>query len=154
MPFPSDLDRFLCFGVYALNNSFGRLYAPLLEPLGLTYAQYLAMVALWEKDGRTVGEIGARLGLESNTLTPLLKRLEAAGFVARQRSAHDERQVQITLTEKGRALAHDAASIPSCIAAACGVEMAELDRIRATLGTLRHTIEAWQARQKTDQSPG
>ena len=136
-----DIDRFVCFGVYSLNNAFGRLYGPLLDKIGLTYAQYLAMVVLWEKDSRTVGEIGARLALESNTLTPLLKRLEAAGLVTRQRSQKDERQVLIVLTEKGHALAHEAASIPSCVAEACGMDLASLEKIRVTLAQLRQNIE-------------
>ena len=136
-----DIDRFICFGVYSLNNAFGRLYGPLLEKIGLTYPQYLAMVVLWEKDHRTVGEIGARLALESNTLTPLLKRLEAAGLITRQRSQKDERQVQIVLTDQGRALAQEAASIPACIAQACGIELSALEKIRTTLADLRKSIE-------------
>lgn len=144
--FPLPIDQFLCFGVYSLNNAFGRLYGPLLDRLGLTYAQYLAMVVLWEKDGLTVGEIGGRLALESNTLTPLLKRLEAAGFVSRQRSAQDERQVRIMLTEKGRALAQDAATIPSCIAEACGMNAAQLETLRETLNAVRQNLEAFQRR--------
>lgn len=143
---PSPVDGFLCFGVYALNNAFGRLYGPLLDPLGLTYAQYLVMVVLWEKDERTVGDIGAQLALESNTLTPLLKRLEAAGLVSRKRSKSDERQVQIFLTDKGRSLAADAARIPGCIAEACGMDMDTLHRIREMLSPLRQNIEAWQRR--------
>jgi len=140
--FPNpNVDHFVCFSVYALNHTFGRLYAPLLDRLGLTYAQYLAMVVLWEKDERTVGEIGARLALESNTLTPLLKRLEAAGLVTRQRSTRDERQVLIVLTPKGQSLAADAATIPACIADACGMDMRELEVVRATLTRLRQRIE-------------
>lgn len=148
-----DVDRFICFGVYSLNNAFGRLYGPHLEKIGLTYPQYLAMIVLWEKDGRTVGEIGARLALESNTLTPLLKRLEAAGLITRQRSQKDERQVLVVLTDKGKALSADAASIPSCIAEACGIALADLDTLRLTLSGLRSNIER-AAASANDQSLG
>src|SRR3954463_16375045 len=90
---PLQLDNQLCFAVYAAAHAFNATYKPLLEPLGLTYPQYLAMLVLWEEDGVTVSAIGSRLGLDSGTLTPLLKRLEAAGLVSRLRDAADERQV-------------------------------------------------------------
>src|ERR1700751_3159022 len=92
------LDEFLCFEVYSANHAFNRVYQPLLDKLRLTYPQYLVMVLLWERDGQTVGELGARLSLESNTLTPLLKRLEALGHVKRSRDPADERQVRVQLT--------------------------------------------------------
>lgn len=139
-PAPLRLDRFLCFSVYAANHAFGRVYKPLLDRLGLTYPQYLVMVALWEREGRTVGEIGAVLGLESNTLTPLLKRLEAAGLIVRTRSRSDERQVQIRLTSAGRALERDAATVPPRVAAACGLPLEELDRLREQIDRLRSAL--------------
>lgn len=99
-----ELSSFLCFAVYSSNLAFGRAYKPILDKLGLTYTQYIAIVALWEEDGQTVSSLGEKLSLESNTLTPMLKKLETMGFLTRQRSAHDERQVLIRLTEKGRQL--------------------------------------------------
>ena len=109
-PAPSDpkLDDFLCFAVYSASHAFNRLYKPLLDELGLTYPQYLVMVTLWERDDRTVGEIGERLFLESNTLTPLLKRMEAAGLVSRSRDPADERQVRLRLTAEGKGLVEKA----------------------------------------------
>ncbi|MBO9670677.1 MAG: MarR family transcriptional regulator [Sphingobium sp.] len=101
------LSDFLCFAVYSANLAFGRAYRPILEKLGLTYTQYVALVALWEQDGQTVGELGEKLFLESNTLTPILKKLEAIGYVERRRDPSDERQVRISLTAKGKQLRVD-----------------------------------------------
>ena len=98
------LPKFLCFAIYSANLAFGRAYKPLLEPLGLTYTQYIALVALSDADDQTVGELGEKLFLESNTLTPILKKLEAAGYIRRQRDPADERQVRISLTPAGRRL--------------------------------------------------
>ena len=105
MPEPTlDLDDFLCFALHSTAQAAVRANKPMLDELGLTYPQYLVMVALWAADGQTVGSIGDKLFLESSTLTPLLKRLEAAGLVRRARCAEDERQVRVSLTEKGEAL--------------------------------------------------
>src|ERR1700689_4346439 len=109
------LDEFLCFAVYAANHAFNRVYQPLLDKLRLTYPQYLVMVLLWERDGQTVGELGARLSLKSNTLTPLLKRLETLGYIKRNRDPADERQVRARLTASGRTLRAKALHIPGCI---------------------------------------
>src|SRR5215204_691154 len=98
----------LCFAVYSAAHAFNAAYKPLLEPLGLTYPQYLVLMVLWEQDGLMVKEIGEKLTLDSGTLTPMLKRLEVAGFVKRKRDKKDERQVIITLTEKGRELRNSA----------------------------------------------
>ena len=98
------LSNFLCFAVYSANLAFGRVYKPILEPLGLTYTQYIAMVALSEEDDQTVGVLGEKLFLESNTLTPILKKLESLGYVRRQRDPADERQVRVSLTVAGRRL--------------------------------------------------
>jgi DNA-binding MarR family transcriptional regulator len=101
---PLNLDEFLCFALHSTAQAIGRANKPMLDQLGLTYPQYLVLVVLWAKDGQTVGQIGERLFLESNTLTPLLKRLQAAGYLERSRCPEDERQVRIRLTESGRAL--------------------------------------------------
>ncbi len=98
------LRDYMCFAVYSANLAFGRAYRPLLEKLGLTYTQYVTLVALWEEDDQTVGALGEKLFLESNTLTPILKKLEAMGFVERRRDPADERQVRVSLTAAGRAL--------------------------------------------------
>ena len=113
---PLLLDRQVCFPLYAATNLLNRLYGPVLKPLGLTYPQYLVMLVLWEEEPQTVGSLGARLYLDSGTLTPLLKRMEAAGLVSRTRDADDERRVLIGLTERGRALRADALHVPETIA--------------------------------------
>jgi MarR family transcriptional regulator, organic hydroperoxide resistance regulator len=97
-----ELGDFLCFAVYSANLAFGRAYKPILDQVGLTYPQYITIVALWEEDNQTVSSLGEKLFLESNTLTPMLKKLEAMGYVRRQRSAADERQVVVSLTDAGR----------------------------------------------------
>ncbi len=131
------LGNFLCFALYSANHAFGRLYRTLLEPLGLTYPQYLVMVVLWEADGRKVSDIGARLFLESNTLTPLLKRLETLGLVRRERGREDERQVYIHLTEAGRALREQATAIPGCVLAASGLDVSEARALTKAISALR-----------------
>lgn len=135
------LDDFLCFAVYSAGHAFNRLYRPLLDRLGLTYPQYLAMIALWETDDVTVGDLGRRLGLESSTLTPLLKRLQALGLIDRVRDSQDERQVRIRLTEAGRALYAPACAVPVELAQASGMTPEEYMRIRDGLDTLRHALE-------------
>jgi DNA-binding MarR family transcriptional regulator len=104
MPVPLPLDQQLCFSLYAASMAVGRAYKPLLDKLGITYPQYLVLHALWEQDGRSVGAIAERLALESSTITPLVKRMEAANLVERRRNPDDERQVQVFLTEAGHAL--------------------------------------------------
>src|SRR3954468_23862079 len=96
------LSNFLCFAVYSANLAFGRAYKPLLDALGLTYTQYIALVALYETDDQTVSALGEKLFLESNTLTPILKKLEAGGYIRRKRDVADERQVRVGLTSAGR----------------------------------------------------
>ncbi|WP_460709595.1 MarR family winged helix-turn-helix transcriptional regulator [Lysobacter terrae] len=98
---PISLDRQLCFSLYGTNIAINRAYKPLLDAMGLTYPQYLVLSVLWEEDGQTISAIASRLDLESSTITPLVKRLEQAGFVERQRSAADERQVHVRLTKAG-----------------------------------------------------
>lgn len=106
------LDNQICFAIYASSREITKLYRPLLQDLGLTYTQYVTMLALWEKDNITVSELGNRLYLDSGTLTPLLKKLEAAGLVQRTRDKNDERSVLVTLTAAGEALREKAVDIP------------------------------------------
>lgn len=134
------LSQFLCFSLYSANHAMHRVYKPLLQKLGLTYPQYLAMVALWEQDGQLVGEIGARLHLESNTLTPLLKRLESLGFVTRVRDDKDERQVRIRLTGSGKELKRETRDFASCILAASGISLDELRDLQARIAALRDNL--------------
>ena len=135
------LDQFLCFAIYSAGHALNRVYKPLLDPLGLTYPQYLAMVALWEADDQTVGGLGAKLALESSTLTPLLKRLEAAGLVSRQRDPADERQVRIRLTPAGRDLKVRAASIPACLFEASGLSFEAVSRLRNEVAALTRLLD-------------
>lgn len=134
------LDSFLCFAVYSANHAFTRVYKPLLEELDLTYPQYLVMVLLWEKDDQTVGSLGERLFLESSTLTPMLKRLEAAGYIARVRDKADERQVRVQLTDTGKALRQRAADVPRGLAAATHLGADDLEQLRSEVSALRDTL--------------
>ncbi|OAP48849.1 MarR family winged helix-turn-helix transcriptional regulator [Sinorhizobium saheli] len=135
-----QLDNFLCFAIYSANHAFTRVYKPLLDELDLTYPQYLVMVVLWEKDDQTVGSLGEKLFLESSTLTPMLKRLEAMGYVARVRDKVDERQVRVRLTETGRALKEKARGVPLGIADATGMEPAEIVRLKQEIAALRASL--------------
>lgn len=110
-----QLDHQLCFTLYSTSLAMTKLYKPLLDPLGLTYPQYLVLLVLWERDDCMVSELGERLFLDSGTLTPLLKRMEAAGWLQRQRDAQDERRVRVTLTAAGQALRARAVGIPACM---------------------------------------
>lgn len=132
----------LCFAVYSTAHAFNRVYKPILDALALTYPQYLVMLVLWEEDGLTVSEIGERLHLDSGTLTPLLKRLEAAGQLKRRRDAADERQVRIFLTPKGRALRDKARTVPHRVLCASGQSTAELQALKAELIRLRDRLNA------------
>lgn len=134
------LDRQLCFALYSASLATTRLYKPLLEPLGLTYPQYLVLMVLWQRDGQGVGELGERLYLDSGTLTPLLKRMEAAGWLVRERAAEDERRVLVSLSPQGRALRRRALEIPRRIAAASGCSRDELAALTARLQQLRDQI--------------
>ncbi len=134
------LDNFLCFAIYSANHAFTRVYKPLLDQLDLTYPQYLVMVVLWEKDDQTVGSLGEKLFLESSTLTPMLKRLEAMGYVSRVRDRTDERQVRVRLTDTGRALRQKASAVPAGIVDATGMEPADLARLRKEIAALRTAL--------------
>lgn len=134
------LDNQLCFALYSASLAMTKLYKPLLAQLGLTYPQYLVMLVLWEQDGLTVSELGERLFLDSGTLTPLLKRLEAAGLLARERDAQDERRVRLTLTPQGRALRGAAEPIPACILQSTQCALPELMALTAQLQRLRDQL--------------
>jgi len=137
-----SLDRQLCFALYAASLAMTKMYKPLLEPLGLTYPQYLVMLVLWETDGVTVSQLGERLTLDSGTLTPLLKRLEAMGLVQRLRDAADERRVRLQLSAAGRALKTRALQVPQAIAGASGCALDELASLTAQLQALRGRLTA------------
>lgn len=137
---PLLLDNQLCFALYSSSHLLTKVYKPLLKELGLTYPQYLTMLALWEEDGVTVGTLGEKLYLDSGTLTPLLKRMEAAKLLKRERSGTDERHVFIHLTDKGRSLKRAAASIPARAAAATGMSIPEMIKLRKQLTKLQSSL--------------
>ncbi|MEO5607444.1 MAG: MarR family transcriptional regulator [Polaromonas sp.] len=137
-----ELDNQLCFALYSTSLAMTRLYKPLLDALGVTYPQYLVLLVLWEQEDLSVSELGERLLLDSGTLTPLLKRLEAARLVRRQRSAQDERRVHITLTDAGRQLKARAAGIPGCILSATQCPLPELVALTRQLQALRRRLTA------------
>src|SRR4030081_705628 len=130
---PLQLDNQLCFAVYSTAHAFNRVYKPLLDRLRLTYPQYLVMLVLWERDDVPVKDIGERLFLDSGTLTPLLKRLEAAGLIRRTRSADDERQVLIALTSQGQALREKAKAVPQGLLAASACSVTELVALKSEI---------------------
>lgn len=135
-----DLDHQLCFAIYSSSLAMTKLYKTLLQPLGLTYPQYLVMLALWQQDGLTVSGLGERLALDSGTLTPLLKRLEASGLLQRLRDAADERRVLLQLTPAGRTLKARAVRVPQAITAATGCELSELSELTSKLQALRQRL--------------
>jgi DNA-binding MarR family transcriptional regulator len=130
---PHRLDDQLCFALYAASRAMTSAYQPLLDELGVTYPQYLVMLVLWEQDGARVSQIGERLHLDSATLTPLLKRLEARGAIERRRSSVDERVVEVFLTAEGKRLKKRAAAVPHAMFAKSGLTAAELARLRTML---------------------
>lgn len=135
------LDQQLCFALYSASHAMTRAYQPLLTPLGLTYPQYLVMLVLWEQDEPTVTQLGERLSLDSGTLTPLLKRLESAGHLRRERDPEDERRVRVHLTDHGRALRGLAVGIPPAVMAATGCGLDELRSLVQRLKTLRQLLK-------------
>jgi DNA-binding MarR family transcriptional regulator len=137
-----QLGNQLCFAIYSAGHAFNRVYKPLLDRLGLTYPQYLVMLVLWERDGVPVKDIGERLFLDSGTLTPLLKRLEAAHLLKRTRSTEDERQVLISLTSQGQALREKAKAVPEAILAASACSLSELSAMKNELIALRDRLNA------------
>ncbi|MBU0746595.1 MAG: MarR family transcriptional regulator [Gammaproteobacteria bacterium] len=139
-PAALQLDNQVCFALYSASLAMTKLYKPLLDAIGLTYPQYLVMLVLWERDGLTVSDLGERLFLDSGTLTPLLKRLEAQGHIARLRDVEDERRVRITLTAEGRALRDRAEVIPQCVLQSSQCSLPELAALTGQLKNLRDKL--------------
>lgn len=139
---PLLLGNQICFAVYSTAHAFNRVYKPLLDRLGLTYPQYLVMMVLWERDGVPLKDIGEKLFLDSGTLTPLLKRMEAANLIKRTRSTEDERQVLIALTPQGHALREKARSVPEGILANSACSVGELFEMKNELLALRDKLNA------------
>ena len=136
-----ELGEFLCFAMYSASHAFNRVYQPLLRELDLTYPQFIAMVLLWAQDGQTVGDLGRQLFLQSNTLTPMLKRLEALGYIRRNRDSADERQVRINLTEAGRKLRLRASDIVQCVRSATGLGDKQAKALIEEVDALREALE-------------
>lgn len=134
------LDNQFCFALYSASHAMTKTYKPMLDQLGLTYPQYLVMLVLWEQDAILVKDIGARLFLDSGTLTPLLKRLESNGLLSRNRDPHDERQVRIVLTAQGKALRQQAEAIPEQVLCASGQQLGTLGRMRGELSSVRDDL--------------
>jgi DNA-binding MarR family transcriptional regulator len=132
------LADFLCFAVYSANLAYGRAYKPILDELGLTYTQWIIIVALWEADGQTVKSLGEKLFLESNTLTPILKKLESEGYLQRRRDAADERQVIVSLTPAGRALREKGGQ--KTLVKATGLEPEDFARVQKTVSQVRDNL--------------
>jgi MarR family transcriptional regulator, organic hydroperoxide resistance regulator len=146
LPAPSvALDDQLCFALYAASRAVTARYRPMLDKLGLTYPQYLVMMLLWETDNQTVGQLGSRLALDSGTLSPLLKRLTAAGLVSRHRRVEDERSVSIALTDAGRALQDKALSISQEMIGAIGFDTGEFDELMQRLRLLTDRVNRGEA---------
>ncbi|TLH57719.1 MarR family winged helix-turn-helix transcriptional regulator [Mycolicibacterium aubagnense] len=136
------LDRQLCFALYSASRAMTAAYRPILSELNLTYPQYLVLLVLWEEDRVTVGRLGERLQLDSGTLSPLLKRLEANGFIRRERSQQDERQVEVTLTSAGRKLEAKAQCIPEKLGAQTGITEREAADLRDAIRRLTDALTA------------
>ena len=137
-PASPRLSDFLCFAIYSANLAYGRAYKPILEELGLTYTQYIAIVALWENDNQTVSSLGEKLFLESNTLTPILKKLEGMGYLRRQRDPTDERQVLVNLTDAGRRLREKGLTMN--LVEASGLTPEEFGKMQKGVVTLRDNL--------------
>ena len=137
-PTNPKLADFLCFAIYSANLAYGRAYKPILDELGLTYTQYIAIVALWEEDNQTVSGLGEKLFLESNTLTPILKKLEAMGYLRRQRDPADERQVRVSLTDAGRRLREKGLGMN--LVEASGLTADEFSKVQKAIVTLRNNL--------------
>jgi DNA-binding MarR family transcriptional regulator len=138
---PLSLDNQLCFAIYAASHAFTKAYRPLLTELGLTYPQYLVMLVLWEKRTASVTEIGAALGLDTGTLSPLLKRLEKTGYIRRERSREDERQVMIALTTSGVTLKLRAQDVLKTIGQAIGCDLEQMRTLMEGLRRVRRNLE-------------
>ncbi len=137
---PLPLDAQLCFSLYATTIAINRLYKPMLDAMGVTYPQFLVLNTLWEKDGQTISAIADRLALEPSTITPLMKRLESAGFVSRQRNPHDERQVQVFLSGKGRELRRSASCLTDSLLEHSKLSVAEIIALNEQVRRLRDAL--------------
>ncbi len=144
MPAAAPLDDQLCFSLYATSMAITRAYKPMLDQLGITYPQYLVLHALWEQDGRTVGAIAERLALESSTITPLVKRLEAAGFVCRERNPEDERQVQVRLTPRGAEMREECGCLAEALLARSGMQGEDLMDLNRDVKALWNALREGQ----------
>ena len=140
MSAPLPLNDQLCFSFYSASMAINRAYKPILDELGITYPQYLVLHVLWESDGRTVGGVAERLGLESSTVTPLIKRLEVAGLVARARNPLDERQVQVSLTANGRAIRDRCGCLGEALLARTGMKLTDMTALNAQIQALRDAL--------------
>lgn len=147
------LDNQLCFALYSASLAMTKLYKPVLAPLGLTYPQYLTLLALWERDGQGVSELGERLYLDSGTLTPLLKRMEAGGWLLRQRSTDDERRVIVSLSPKGQALRVKARSVPRALAESTGLDHPQIAQLTQRLQRLRGQLQAQAPANLNERKP-
>ena len=141
-PAPLALDNQLCFALYSASLAMTKLYKPVLAPLGLTYPQYLTLLALWERDGQGVSELGEHLFLDSGTLTPLLKRMEAGGWLLRRRSTDDERRVMVYLTDRGQALRTQARKVPHVLAGLTGMSFDQISQFTQRLQRLRTQLQS------------
>ncbi|MGP8123814.1 MAG: MarR family winged helix-turn-helix transcriptional regulator [Xanthobacteraceae bacterium] len=148
-PAPEQLlENQLCFAVYAAAHSFAQAYRPFLDPVGLTYPQYLILLELWERDDQTVGELGEPLFLDSGTLTPMLRRMETAGWIRRRRDAVDGRVVRVSLTAKGHGFRRKARAIPAAMMCASNLDLAGLSALRNKLKRVAQALRD-DARQST-----
>lgn len=137
---PIPLDNQLCFSLYATTIAINRTYKPMLDELGITYPQYLVLSTLWEEDGQTIGAIAHRLALEASTITPLVKRLELAGFLGRKRNPADERQVQVRLTAKGRDLQAETGCLTDTLLRRSGMTVEQLVALNQQVQALRDAL--------------
>ncbi|TAJ69124.1 MAG: MarR family transcriptional regulator [Phenylobacterium sp.] len=139
-PQPVPLDGQLCFALYGATIAINRAYKPMLDDLGLTYPQYLVLSALWEEDGQTIGAVAERLALEPSTITPLVKRLELAGFLTRHRNPHDERQVQVRLTKKGAEMQVETTCLTDTLLRRSGMTVEQLVALNRQVQALRDAV--------------
>lgn len=150
---PLLLDRQICFPVYAASNLLTRVYRPVLEPLGLTYSQYLVMLVLWERSPASVGDLGERLHLDTGTLTPLLKRMEQGGFISRRRDPRDERRVLIEPTPHGHALRTAAMTVPETLSRQLGLDEADVDQLRSAVKAFVRVLTGGQYSARPKATP-
>lgn len=139
---PTRAEDLFCYGLYTASHAVNRAYAPHLRALGLTYPQYITLTLLWEEDGQYVNALAQKLGMETSTLTPLIKRLEALGHVARRKCATDGRAVEVWLTEQGRGLSDQAPAVTACMIGQSGLSLEELKELQSLLARLRTGLTA------------